>query len=114
MACSKEDPRLTEAIRWHESALLKRAALGHTLDSLEQAGMAHRDSLAKWRQVLNTWDESLVEVPGYEHADRDHHSHDHHAHLAQAELSPEDALAVQRELHTQLLQLEARVTGMTK
>lgn len=114
MACSSEDPRLTEAARWHESALVKRAALGYTLDSLGQAGLAPQDSLARWRQALNAWDESLVEVPGYEHADHDHHSHNHHAHQPQAELSPEDALAVQRELHTQLLQLEARVTRITK
>lgn len=113
MACSQEDPRFAEAAEWHTRALRKRAGLGHTLDSLGQAGQVHRDSLTVWRQVLKAWDESLVEVPGYEHTDHDSHAHDHHAHRPQAELSPADALAVQQELHRQLLQLEARVARST-
>lgn len=117
----KEQQQLAEAVQYHQQAMsfeketvsllkqIKEAApkLQSRADSLARAGA---DSLANSlrsvlteaeaiEQALKEWGKTVVEVPGYEHD----HSHDkegeehHHSH-ERIETTPEQMIAIQKEL----------------
>jgi len=89
---SKPDPLLEEAFRIHQQSLQTAEDARELLKKLP----ADDDKVLKIESRLKSWDENLIEVPGFEH---DHnHEHHHHAHSLQVELSPENMLAVQKVL----------------
>ena len=99
MGCSnssKPGPLLEKAFLAHQQSLQTAKEAREILKSLP----ANDSILLQLESRLNTWDENLIEVPGFEH-DHDHghdHGHHHHHHGPQMELLPEDMLIVQQEL----------------
>ncbi len=97
LACSgssKPDPLLEEAFLLHQQSLEiaeeSREMIGKLSDKNEQVN--------RLETRLNNWNESLIEVPGFEHEhEHDHHDHDHD-HGPQLDLTPEMMLDVQTEL----------------
>lgn len=91
---SKPDPQLEEAFRIHKEALQVEKEARDLLEKLPEDS----DAKSKIEARLRSWDENLIEVPGFEHDhSHDHHGHDH-SHGSDVELAPEDMLAVQKVL----------------
>ncbi|MGH1366923.1 MAG: hypothetical protein ACRBF0_25415 [Calditrichia bacterium] len=89
---SKPDPLMEEAFRIHQQSMQIVKEIKEILKKLP----AGDDSVLKIESRLMSWNENLIEVPGFEH---DHnHEHHHHKHGSQIELSPENMLAVQKVL----------------
>ncbi|WP_448520143.1 hypothetical protein [Rhodoflexus sp.] len=117
----KEQQQLAEAVQFHQQAMgfeketigllkqIKEAApaLESRADSLAKAGAdslavplrAMLAEVAQIEQELKEWGKTVVEVPGYEHD----HSHDkegdghHHSH-ERIETTPEQMIAIQKDL----------------
>ncbi|MCC5935833.1 MAG: hypothetical protein JJU34_01000 [Lunatimonas sp.] len=102
---------LQEAFSFHEKSLTIR----ENLEKILQQGVTLTDEQqSELRDFLEDWDQSFVEVPGFEHThdhDHDHEGHDHshhHAHKA-PELTPEQHLQLQKHLYEQLVEVYSRV-----
>ena len=112
-ACSSASDKaaLEEAASSHHEALAVAKAISEKLtrwksDSVYQVPV---DSLVQWQQALAVWQESVVEVPGYEHEhDHDHEDHHHHHHTTVA-VSAEDIIKIQRELLERIESLHQRI-----
>ena len=101
---------LQQAFELHKEAIKIRKMMDDQMAQLK----SNKDSLfvETYTKDLNsislslgTWDEQLVEVPGFEeehnHSDHDHHDHsghDHHHGEHQQELTPKQHLEVQQHL----------------
>lgn len=102
---------LQEAYFVHEKSMSLRENLEEMLQKPEGLNDLQKTEL---REFLEDWDQSFVEVPGYEHThdhDHDHEGHDHshhHAHNA-PNLTPEQHLQLQQHLYEQLEDVYGRV-----
>jgi hypothetical protein len=125
LACNtakKEDPVLKEAAEAHRQALEVEKAVapllgelvqvknnlnvqGRTLTPEEQSVIQAVESI---EASYSRWEETHVEVPGYEH-EAEGDSHAGHDHGPKLDLSPQDMLLVQRELRDTILALQQRV-----
>lgn len=129
----KEQQQLAEAVQYHQQAmgfeketiaLLKQVkqavpSLQARADSLSKAGA---DSLAlsiramlteaeETEKALKAWGETVVEVPGYEHDhshDKEGEGHHHHSH-DRIETTPEQMIAIQKELRDKVEAIKNRV-----
>jgi len=91
---SKPDPQLEEAFRVHKQALRVEKEARDLLVKIPE----NNEAKLKIEARLKSWDENLIEVPGFEHDhSHDHHGHNH-SHGSDVELAPEDMLAVQKVL----------------
>ncbi|WP_209329352.1 hypothetical protein [Lunatimonas salinarum] len=97
-----QEKQLQEAYSFHEKSLAIREKLENLLKSAEHLAPTQYDEL---RAFLEEWDNSFVEVPGFEHThDHDHQGHDHHhAHKA-PELTPQQHLQLQQHLYGELME----------
>ncbi|MFN4086486.1 MAG: hypothetical protein ACK4LB_11140 [Spirosomataceae bacterium] len=112
MACQNQtkekDPFLEEAYQLHLEAIEIQQDLEPKIDSLVKLDSVRFDSL---RIAFQNWEESLVEVPGFEH-DHDHEGHDHHHHdhgAAQPDVTPQQMKAIQNESLQNIKKLKALV-----
>lgn len=103
-ANQRHEGELDEAAEVHLEALAIADSLKQALNALE-AQQHLRDSLTRWRTLLAQWEASLPEVPGMEH---DHH-HGHTHHHERVDLTPAQALEVQRALKNEILELAKRI-----
>jgi hypothetical protein len=101
---TSHDPLVEEAYQIHMEAVNLQKQLKPKLDSLVALDSARYSNLQK--DFLD-WQETLVEVPGFDH-DHDH-DHDHHNHAAQPEVTPEQMKAIQMESLTNLKKLGAQI-----
>ena len=121
---AKTNKDLQQAFEFHLEALEVRqtikgqmAQLMANTDSLFVA--THKGALDSLNGALESWDEQLVEVPGFEeehdhshhdHSDHDHSDHDHHHHdHAQQELTPKQHLEVQQHLLEEIKAIAEKV-----
>lgn len=75
-----------------------------------QAAVAGIDSATK---RFEAWEESVVEVPGQEHA-HDHaegESHHHHDHKSAPQVTASEMLEIQKELKANIEKIDAEVNG---
>jgi len=107
-----QDSLLQDAFSFHEKSLMIRESLEEILQQGDNLSEVQRSDL---QGFLEEWDQSFVEVPGFEHAhdhDHDHGSHDHHhhhhAHKA-PDLTPEQHFQLQQHLYESLLEVYGRV-----
>lgn len=118
LACShdkKPDENLQEAFKIHEDAVGLRNQLGNELEKLNAIDdslfvLANKGNLDSIANALKSWDEQLVEVPGFEEEhDHDHEGHDHHHHDEQPDLTSEQHLEVQKHLFEEIQAIEKSV-----
>lgn len=115
MACShdkKPGKNLQQAFKIHQDAVKIRNQVAGHLDKLNANEdslfvTAYKENLDSISRALETWDEQLVEVPGFEEA-HDHSGHDHH-HDEQPELTPEQHLQVQQHLFKEIQTIEKSI-----
>jgi len=105
-----------EAIKTRQLTKEKLARLkAHTDTVFVKTYGQHLDSLD---QLLEAWDENLIEVPGFEEEhDHDHHDHDHdhdhhHHHNAQQDLTPKQHLEVQRHLLEEIKGISKKIDAI--
>ncbi|MEO1013048.1 MAG: hypothetical protein AAFX53_17250 [Bacteroidota bacterium] len=101
-----------EAIEIRKMAKDKMARLKANKDSLFIA--THTEDLNSITRSLETWDEQLVEVPGFEH-DPNHSDHDHdhdHDHDNGQELTPKQHLEVQRHLLDEVKAMAEKINSI--
>ena len=104
----ENDPVLEEAYQLHVEAIQIQQEVEPKLDSLVKLDSVRFDSI---RMAFKTWEENLVEVPGFEH-DHDHHGHDHHHHdhgPSQPEVTPQQMKAIQNESLQNIKKIKALV-----
>lgn len=94
---SEEDKLMEEAFNIHEQAMQVAKETKDLLASTEQ----NKPGLQSIRTRLESWEDQLIEVPGFEHNHEHNHDHDHghdhdHSHSTM-DLLPADMLAVQKE-----------------
>ena len=88
---SEEDQLMQKAFNLHQEAIQVAKEAKDLLSSSDQPS----EDLQSIRNRLGSWEDNLIEVPGYEHGHDHNHDHDHsHSTI---ELLPADMLAVQQE-----------------
>lgn len=98
-ACSNSNeanPILEEAHKIHLEAMVVEQEVNKQLGAVDQDSF----NLAPFKKRLQSWDENLVEVPGFEddhHHDHDGHDHHDHDHGKTLDVLPEDMLNIQQE-----------------
>ena len=102
---STQNPILIEANEVHQEAVSWQKIAEQKLDSLESAA---GDSVAKMRATqlkmeVEAWEQTLFEVPGFEHTD--HSGHDHHHHNEAPQVTPEQMLLIQKEARDTIKEL---------
>lgn len=71
-------------------------------------------------QLVEGWDEQMIEVPGFEHAhdhsdhDHDHHHHHHHDHMEDLDLTPAEHLEIQQHLNKEITSIEKALTEIQR
>jgi len=71
-------------------------------------------SIDKSFRILNSWEESVVGVPGFEHA-HDHHGHHSHDHLKEEiakGMSDREILQLQQALKERLEEVSTQINGL--
>ena len=116
------DADLQQAFEFHKEAIKIRqmtqdqmVQLQANKDSLFVAAFAN--DLQSISRSLETWDEQLVEVPGFEeehdHSGHDHSDHDHHHHHdEQQELTPKQHLEVQQHLLEEIQAIAEKINNI--
>jgi hypothetical protein len=108
----KQNEFLRQAFQIHQEAV----AIRNQTDAQLTKFIANEDSLLvntykmeleSIGKALNTWDDQLVEVPGFEE-EHDHAAHDHHHH-EESDLTPEQHLQVQQHLLKEIRAIEKRI-----
>ena len=116
---SKEKEILAESFQIHEAAMKVSAGvqkrieiMNAQLDSLQEDQTYLKDSVVNLTAAYNSWEEAIVEVPGFDdHHNHDHHNHeghDHHDHAPSPDLTAEMVLEIQKEIHKGIKQLDTR------
>ena len=116
MACShdkKPDENLQQAFKIHEDAVGLRNQIADKLENLNSIEdslfvAAYKKNLDSINGALETWDEQLVEVPGFEES-HDHEGHDHHHHDEQSDMTSEQHLQVQQHLFQEIQTIEKSI-----
>jgi len=125
----KVDEDLQKAFDTHLEAVKVRQTVKDQLEKLTASAdslftATYKNDLVAIEQALKTWDEDLVEVPGFEHEhdhaehehDHDHsghdHDHDHHHHDEGPELAPKQHLEVQQFLLKEIKAIAAQVNQL--
>lgn len=115
VACGdkKQHEDLQQAFKLHQDAINIREQIADQItklvtnqDSLFAA--TYKTDLDAISLSLKTWDEQLVEVPGFEE-EHDHSGHDHHHHHTETELTPGQHLELQQHLLQEIQTIEARI-----
>ena len=101
-----------EAVAVHKQTEAKLTKLTSNEDSLFVS--TYKVELNSISNSLKSWEEQLVEVPGFEHEhsghDHDHdHDHEHHHHHDQPNLTPAQHLEVQQHLLKEIQAIEKRI-----
>ncbi|REA60853.1 hypothetical protein DSL64_13170 [Dyadobacter luteus] len=108
-ACSSQQDKsdvLSEANRVH----LLASEIHHRLENqLDSAKTATHDSfrikmLDSLSNLVELWEESMIEVPGFEH--EHDHSGEHHHHKPAPSMTDESMLEYQQNAHTAIRELE--------
>lgn len=109
---NKSNPILEEAYDIHKESMAIRQELQTFLDGLSKiTDSTTVNMLAEMRESLESWDQSFVEVPGYEHEhhhDDDDHDHHHH-HNTAPNLTPKEHLTLQKHLFEEIKKLEDKI-----
>ncbi len=129
-ACSSSDktnPLLDEAARYHNQATKIQAVVEpqiERIDSLKTVYSAQKTATAQatittldsLKAAFETWEENVVEVPGMPHEPNHNHGKGEHKH-ADATLKdlPADQMRdLQREMLTNLKQIQSRLQAVTR
>lgn len=114
---SEPDPVMKQAFSVHNQALAAFDSL-HTILKTESEGAseAYKAKLDSIDTEMHEWEETLVEVPGFEH-DHDHgeheghdHDHDHDASAEQyKDLPPAEMLAAQQAFLAEILRIGSQI-----
>ena len=101
---------LKEAGEIHNEAMALSEKLEQKVEALDSSAVP-KDSIHVWKELIVAWEREVVEVPGNEsHSAHAHHNHDHKI----LEVTPEQMLVIQKELHSSLKQIESRVNRSIK
>ncbi|MCI4669474.1 MAG: hypothetical protein MRZ79_15170 [Bacteroidia bacterium] len=110
IACKsgEPDPQLKQAFELHEIAIQKHDSLENELTALDPQSLSAegQQKLTELKKASTNWEESVVEVPGFEHEheeghDHEGHDHDHHHDHASTnlkDLPPSEILKLQQAL----------------
>lgn len=120
LSCSRENPKspqLIEANRLHLEAIKISHQLEQNLDSLaplvpNAVEKARIDSL---RNLIEDWEENVIEVPGFPHAHD--HTHGPHKHKSAPNMTDESMLDYQRQSKEAILELKqaiGQINGLHK
>lgn len=121
-AC-QEDPKeklLNEAFGYYSESEKIHVIVETRLDSLEQLILTQKllpaDSLHQEIAVLKTefktWQDNFFEVPGHEHQHEAGHEHHHHDHKKAPDLTPEQMVAVQKEILDNIRKINTKISGL--
>ncbi|MEM9987282.1 MAG: hypothetical protein AAF804_19485 [Bacteroidota bacterium] len=119
IACenNKPDPQLVQAFEVHQNSLVIYDSLINELRTLKSQplGPEQKDELNQLAKSGAQWEEQLVEVPGFEHAEgHDHGGHDHdhghnHGGPDMDDLPPAEILKIQTAMETEVSRLLSEV-----
>lgn len=104
-ACSKvaeQDPILVKAFQVHENSLSLAKDVEKMLNeiSVQDSVIMHLD------QRFNSWEESVIEVPGFEHEHHHDHEHYHHDHAPKINLTSQQIYEIQIELQDSIIAIK--------
>ena len=119
VACSpsRDKEVLKQSFALHEEAIKKGNEIEEKIDQIERltstlsdsSKISFLDSLEVLKKDLESWESTIVEVPGFEHDHHDHEGHDHdHDHSPAPDLTPEMVLEIQEDLKNRALKLDER------
>lgn len=118
MACHshEHDPVLKQAFEVHQVAIQTHDSLSNELNTLQAQSLKPEDQ-SEWKRLNSAseqWEESLVEVPGFEHAEGHDHDHHHHHHGGEAlqDLPPSEMLRIQQALLKEVKDLLEQTRGL--
>ena len=111
----RANENLKQAFEFHQEAIKIRQMMDDQMTKLK-ANMdslfveTYTKDLDSINRLLNSWDELLVEVSGFEEA-HDHSGHDHHQDNLQ-QLTPEQHLEVQQHLLEEIKAIAEKVNNI--
>ncbi|SDG37732.1 hypothetical protein SAMN04487996_11830 [Dyadobacter soli] len=111
-SCSKKSeksPQLIEANRLHLEAIEISKQLETRLDSLspKAAGDVEKSRIDSLRSLIETWEENVIEVPGFPHAHD--HAHGAHSHKSAPPMTDESMLDYQRQSREAIIELKEAI-----
>lgn len=122
----EHDEKLKEAFDVHTESVEIRSNVAEQIATIKQNQDSlfvanHQTQLDSLYSLVETWDDQLVEVPGYEHA-HDHaghdHSHDHHHHghdhVENLNLTSAEHLEIQQHLKQEITSLKEAFSEISK
>ncbi len=118
VCCSSPDKQekelLKEAAVLHNEMITKAEQLEETIAimDVDSTYRTIHDSLVIWKEVIENWETDLVEVPGNE--EHHHKGGEHHHEHQQLNVTPEQMLNIQKELHLRLRAIEERIYAQVK
>ncbi len=102
----KQDSNLHEAYEHHKVSVKVRERVGERIENLN-IEEHEKEILDRIKERLVEWDESFVEVPGFEHEHDHEDDHDHHHHHNPApNLSAVEHLSLQMGLLEEIQHIE--------
>lgn len=109
---NEKSHELIEANRLHLEAIKISGQLEQKLDSLSARA---KDDLAKsqidsLKDLIEVWEESMIEVPGFAHAHD--HAHGAHSHKSAPPMTDESMLDYQRQSREAIIELKESVTKL--
>lgn len=111
-SCSRRNeksPELTEANRLHLEAMKISGQLELKLDSLSARakGNLTKSQLDSLKNLIEVWEENMIEVPGFAHAHD--HAHGAHEHKSAPPMTDESMLDYQRKSREAIVELKEAV-----
>ncbi|MEL6675556.1 MAG: hypothetical protein AAFR61_25335 [Bacteroidota bacterium] len=90
VACqnNEKDPHLEDAFKVHQMALKVRDSVEMELKAIPLDSLTgeQQQMVKQLEEAVHQWEDQLVEVPGFEHAEGHDHNHDHDHDHAKEEL----------------------------
>jgi ABC-type nickel/cobalt efflux system permease component RcnA len=107
----------------YDALLTKKDRIREKLDTEKPQGEMKTSyeamirSIDKSFRILETWEESVVGVPGFEHdhGEGDHHHHHHHDHMKEdilKDMSDKEILELQKALKVRLDEVAKEIRGL--
>ncbi|WP_342084631.1 hypothetical protein [Dyadobacter sp. OTU695] len=108
----KKSPQLIEANRLHLEAIKISKELESKLESLSShAGSdARKSQIDSLKNLIEMWEENMIEVPGFAHAHD--HGHDAHEHKSAPPMTEESMLDYQRQSKAAIDELKEAIAKL--
>ncbi|WP_353722459.1 hypothetical protein [Dyadobacter sp. 676] len=117
LSCSKgneKSPELIEANRLHLEAMKISVQLEQKLENLssQAKSAAQKTRIDSLKNLIEVWEENLIEVPGFAHAHD--HTHGAHTHKAAPSMTDESMLDYQRQSKEAIIELRDVITKLDR